>query len=1203
MTNDTTVKDSFIPLFNGEPSEYKEWRKRILIYHKKMQLTKRGGESILNLIGSLQGAAWRLLEDFNLDEAEKPDAMDRILKVLDSHFEYDQRVQLPSDFDGYFSLHRRQNQTLLSYVSDHTEQYRKLEKHKMSLPSAVQGWHLLRQSGLSREQRQLITLKAPQREVSKVIEAMYLILGQDYKGHSSAASGDRRWQRSGKGHRAYAAEEDYGEEENYDEDDGYAESIYYGGEEWNDSGYDPTLNGTQDFDNDAVYYQDDAAEADDAPADFDVEQFDQAYAAYLDARKRFTDLKLARGFLPVVALSDPAAGNLTPGTSSPTRSSGGYSPSKGGKKGKGKKGGKPNVVRYNKPPMKPSQPQQRAQSAMKCLRCGQPGHFAVDCPVSARSKNQGTKRAAPTESMASHNNKNKEEHVMVTFQDRQGHERLDVALLDPGASAFLCGVGPMFRYIDHLRELGYPVDTILIYKSDRTFHFGGDASSVAKWVVRMPMFVNGNFGFGQVFVVPGETPMLCGRPIIQALGISINFSGEQIKFGDGVWQPALLGLHGEYLLPLCSSFESWRLNMEPHFDLQLAAPGEVDLNPMTLAEATSTEKAFITYAPILEEPLEVGTMKLKTHLLTTMDVQLTEQLTEYNSYITAELHDKPKRVIWEVYGGKSRLSEIAESLGASVEVFSRETGWDFDIAEHRRCLLQRQNLECPDEVFISPTCGPWSVMQNLAAQTDEQRLHLQQAREYHHAVHLQFAKQMYLQQIKQSAHAHLEQPLHALSWKTTALKALPGLFAQFDQCCYGAQCQDTDFEWRPVKKSTGIRTTKRALYDAFQLRCPGDHDHCHLEGSGPDVGRRTKYMEHYQPCMAASLAGALMIEEVPTWWEFAGAASDEKLHAGALEKLLTENRQEAVRLVQRLHRNLGHPNPETLAGLLEARGASNVVIDIAKQYQCVSCQRYRKPNTVAPAALSKATEFNQRIQADVVWFKIDKLKVPVLSIVDEATKYQAAMVIYGERSTDFKHALERAWIRHFGPPATLVTDEGRGWASDDFSTWTSDLMISHEIAPGEAHTRLSMVERRNAILRKAAEIYMHDLELQSADGLRQALAHVVPQLNAAPSVSGFSPAQWLLGHQPRLPGELLSDSLAPSHLGSNSSFEENLARRAIAKKAIIEAETDRKLRRALLRKYRGLNVPLTPGQLCYYWRDARQPDLRKIRWCGPARVI
>ena len=229
----------------------------------------------------------------------------------------------------------------------------------------------------------------------------------------------------------------------------------------------------------------------------------------------------------MVALTDPSAGNLAPGTSSPTRSSGGSSP-KGGRKGKGKKGGKQNHVKYMKPPMKPSQPQQRAQSALKCLRCGQLGHFAANCPVSAHAKNQGSKRSAPTESMAQRNNKNKEDHALVTFQDQQGHERVDVALLDPGASAFLCGVGPMFRYIDRLRELGYLVDTILFYKSDRTF--GGDASSIAKWVVRMPMFVKGAFGFGQVFLVPGETPLLCGRPIIQALGISIDFAGEQIMF-------------------------------------------------------------------------------------------------------------------------------------------------------------------------------------------------------------------------------------------------------------------------------------------------------------------------------------------------------------------------------------------------------------------------------------------------------------------------------------------------------------------------------------------------------------------------------------------------------------------------------------------------------------------------------------------------
>ena len=63
-----------------------------------------------------------------------------------------------------------------------------------------------------------------------------------------------------------------------------------------------------------------------------IEEYDQVYAAYLDARKRFSDLKLSRGFYPIVAIGDPAAGNIAPGLLSPPQS-----PSKGGK-GKTKKG-------------------------------------------------------------------------------------------------------------------------------------------------------------------------------------------------------------------------------------------------------------------------------------------------------------------------------------------------------------------------------------------------------------------------------------------------------------------------------------------------------------------------------------------------------------------------------------------------------------------------------------------------------------------------------------------------------------------------------------------------------------------------------------------------------------------------------------------------------------------------------------------------
>ena len=72
----------------------------------------------------------------------------------------------------------------------------------------------------------------------------------------------------------------------------------------------------EDFDSQAAYFQ---TETDDVTEENypwqDVDSYDAVYAAYLDARKRFSDLKLSRGYLPIVALSDPAAGNLSPGVS------------------------------------------------------------------------------------------------------------------------------------------------------------------------------------------------------------------------------------------------------------------------------------------------------------------------------------------------------------------------------------------------------------------------------------------------------------------------------------------------------------------------------------------------------------------------------------------------------------------------------------------------------------------------------------------------------------------------------------------------------------------------------------------------------------------------------------------------------------------------------------------------------------------------
>ena len=179
----TDLRDSYVPTFSGQPADYKEWRQRIHLYHRKMMLTKRGNESVLNIIGSFQGVTWRLFQDWSLEELEKESSFDRIIATLDANFQYDARVQLPNDFEGYFNLlQRTSGQTLLMFVADHEEAYRKLQQHKVELPASVQGWHLLRRASISKEQRQMVTLKAPSLEKKDVIEALYLLLGQDYKG-------------------------------------------------------------------------------------------------------------------------------------------------------------------------------------------------------------------------------------------------------------------------------------------------------------------------------------------------------------------------------------------------------------------------------------------------------------------------------------------------------------------------------------------------------------------------------------------------------------------------------------------------------------------------------------------------------------------------------------------------------------------------------------------------------------------------------------------------------------------------------------------------------------------------------------------------------------------------------------------------------------------------------------------------------------
>ena len=192
--NPEVVRDSYIPVFDGKPSSYREYRQRLVLYYKKMKMNKKPIEATINLLMSLTGAAWR--EHLADSATETQEGFQSVLDALDKAFKYNDRVEMPRALDKFFyGLFRRPDQTLLAYCSDNPEALREVEKHGIKIPAEVEGWIMLRCSGLTPEQRQLIQSQLKDKfTADRVEEAMYFLLAQDYK--SAAKPASRSWFRS-----------------------------------------------------------------------------------------------------------------------------------------------------------------------------------------------------------------------------------------------------------------------------------------------------------------------------------------------------------------------------------------------------------------------------------------------------------------------------------------------------------------------------------------------------------------------------------------------------------------------------------------------------------------------------------------------------------------------------------------------------------------------------------------------------------------------------------------------------------------------------------------------------------------------------------------------------------------------------------------------------------------------------------------------
>ena len=76
------------------------------------------------------------------------------------------------------------------------------------------------------------------------------------------------------------------------------------------------------------------------------------------------------------------------------------------------------------------------------------------------------------------------------------------------------------------------METLVFKRCEKGFKFGGDATGHARWMVELPVHMNGMSGRLHAFLIFGATPMLLGRPILEHLQVDISFGQSQMR----VWE-------------------------------------------------------------------------------------------------------------------------------------------------------------------------------------------------------------------------------------------------------------------------------------------------------------------------------------------------------------------------------------------------------------------------------------------------------------------------------------------------------------------------------------------------------------------------------------------------------------------------------------------------------------------------------------------
>ncbi|CAE7262943.1 unnamed protein product, partial [Symbiodinium sp. CCMP2456] len=232
--------------------------------------------------------------------------------------------------------------------------------------------------------------------------------------------------------------------------------------------------------------------------------------------------------------------------------------------------------------------------------------------------------------------------------------------------------------------------------------------------------------------------------------------------------------------------------------------------------------------------------------------------------------------------------------------------------------------------------------------------------------------------------------------------------------------------------------------------------------------------------------------------------------------------------IKRVHINLGHAPKETMLRALRISRASETAVKACRLFRCVDCPRLAEPKQPRPSKLPMVDDFNVQIGLDIFQEKDAKgHSWSWLNVFDQGTLFQVCSLL-GEThanptSAEVLKAFTTSWVDWAGfPERGVVTDRAKYFLAD-YAEEIADHGCHFDTAAKASPWQIGQIERHGGLWKETFRKLCWDQQISTLEEVLWATSATNQAKNALVRKSGFSPAQWVLGKDIRLPASLADE--------------------------------------------------------------------------------